>query len=57
LGRTPTGEVRRRASRGDFVLASREDGSIAKTFFQATQHGMSSFGEKWFLLNGNTQFP
>lgn len=34
--------------------ANRRDGSRARKFFQATQHGVSSFGEKWFLLNGDT---
>lgn len=34
--------------------ANRRDGSRARKFFQATQHGVSSFGKKWFLLNGDT---
>lgn len=33
--------------------ANRRDGSCARNFFQATQHGVSSFGEKWFPLNGH----
>lgn len=28
-----------------------------QNFFQATQHGVSSFGAKWFPLNGHARIP
>lgn len=39
----------------DCASANKRDGSSATHFFQATQHGVSSFGEKWLLLNGHTE--